>query len=185
MNYKRVFAIQEANKKRWLKVNDSIINTSGIYILTRVDENGIKYAYVGQAKHILDRLAQHLSNYQHIDLSLKKHGLFNKDKNVYGWNVSCIYTNDLDDVERQYIRLYADKGYQLRNKTLGGQNKGKNSIDDKEVKGYRKGVENGYKKAFNEIKLYFNKYLDIVIKGKSNKIKVRKYNELLERLKSD
>lgn len=184
MNYNKIFAIQNNNKKRWLKLNSSIVNTSGIYILTRTDENGFKYAYIGQAKHILNRLAQHLSGYQHIDLSLKKHGLFDIDKNKYGWNIDCIYTNDLDEVERQYIKLYASNGYQLRNKTIGGQDKGKNGLDDnKAPKGYRDGVKQGYNKAYKEIKIYFDKYLDIVIKGKSNKIKVRKYNELLERFK--
>ena len=47
---------------------------SGIYVFTR-QENGFKYAYVGQAKHILTRLAQHLNGYQHIDLSIKNTAL--------------------------------------------------------------------------------------------------------------
>lgn len=39
--------------------------------MVRTDENGFRYAYIGQAVHILTRLAQHLVGYQHIDLSLK------------------------------------------------------------------------------------------------------------------
>ena len=60
MNTQQHYAIQENNKKRLIKAYGDIPNTSGIYFLFR-EEDGIKYAYVGQAKHILSRLAQHLS----------------------------------------------------------------------------------------------------------------------------
>ena len=74
MNYRQIKAIEQKNKQRILAVCSNVTETSGIYILIR-EENGFKYAYVGQAKHLLTRLAQHLSGYQHIDLSIKKHGL--------------------------------------------------------------------------------------------------------------
>ena len=64
-------AIECKNKMKLLTVNPKLDDNSGIYFLTREDENEIKYAYVGQAKHILTRLVQHLVGYQHIDLSLK------------------------------------------------------------------------------------------------------------------
>ena len=63
-------AIEAKNKKRILEINPHVDDGSGIYFLTRMDEDGIRYAYIGQAKHLLTRLAQHLSGYQHIDLSL-------------------------------------------------------------------------------------------------------------------
>ena len=85
-NWKQVKAIESVNKKKFLELNNKLNNDSGIYILTRIDENGFRYAYIGQAKHILTRLAQHMVGYQHIDLSLKNHGLYS-DKNEYGWNV--------------------------------------------------------------------------------------------------
>ena len=69
VNYRQIKAIEQKNKERILKVRPNVPNTSGIYIFFR-EENDIKYAYVGQAKHLLSRLAQHLSGYQHIDLSL-------------------------------------------------------------------------------------------------------------------
>ena len=47
-NYKQVKAIEASNKKRLLSVNPNLNENSGIYFLTRVDENGIKYAYIGQ-----------------------------------------------------------------------------------------------------------------------------------------
>ena len=39
-----------------------IQNKSGIYVYTREDR-GFKFAYVGQSKHIVDRLASHLCGY--------------------------------------------------------------------------------------------------------------------------
>ena len=89
MDYKKfrqAKAIESKNKQKWLALNPRLDESSGIYILTRQDENGFRYAYVGQAKRILTRLSQHLSGYQHIDLSLKSHGLYSED-NPYGWVV--------------------------------------------------------------------------------------------------
>ena len=56
MNYKQIKAIEQKNKKRLLEINSKLNDSSGIYVLVRTDENGIKYAYVGQAKHVLTRL---------------------------------------------------------------------------------------------------------------------------------
>ena len=67
---------EQENRRLLLTVNPYLKDSSGIYVFVRKDEN-LKYAYVGQAKRILTRLAQHLDGYElHIDLSLKKHGLF-------------------------------------------------------------------------------------------------------------
>ena len=160
-NYWKAMMIMENNRKRWLKVNPNLNENSGIYILTRVDENGIRYAYIGQAKHILTRLAQHLMQYQHIDLSLKHHKLFS-DTKPYGWKVNfweCA-ESDMDEYERRFIKEYADKGYQLRNKTSGGQDSGKVGIDNnKAPKGYHDGLKQGYANCLKDIKEYFNKYL--------------------------
>lgn len=73
-NPRQRYAIESKNRKRLLEVNPSLTDESGIYFLTRTDENGFRYAYIGQAVHILQRLAQHLVGYQHIDLSLKNMG---------------------------------------------------------------------------------------------------------------
>ena len=96
---------------------------SGIYFLLREDENGFKYAYIGQAVHTLSRLASHLVGYeQHIDLSLRKHKLYSEN-NPYGWRVEFLNfpESQLDEKEKYYIKLYANKGYQLRNVSIGGQ----------------------------------------------------------------
>lgn len=186
-NYKQIFAIEQNNKKRWLKVNPKLTDNSGIYIMQRF-ENGISYAYVGQAKKILTRLAQHLQGYQHIDLSLKKHGLYS-ETNRTGWGVTFILCDeeDLDKKEHEYIIKYANAGYQLRNKTSGSQGSEKTKIDDyknSKGKGYQQGLHNGYLKGIKEIKVFFDKYLDFTIKGKTNKTKERKLEEFKKLLEN-
>lgn len=160
MNYRQIKAIEQKNKQRILAVCPNVPETSGIYFLTR-EENGFKYAYIGQAKHLLTRLAQHLNGYQHIDLSLKKHGLFSGE-NLYGWHIAiwCCPIDKLDDYEQHYIKKYANAGYQLRNKTGGSQGKGKFGIDDnKPVKGYYDGLKQGYKNAQKFVANLFDKHL--------------------------
>lgn len=166
-NFRKVMSIREGNKKKLLKFRSSLDEEPGIYILTRRDENEIKYAYIGQAKHILSRLVDHLSGYQHIDLSLKKHGFFDAEKNPYGWNLTFVNfpVEELDAMEQQYIKQYALDGYQLRNKTSGGQGEGKRNIDEtRPARGYRDGLKQGQKNASREVAGYFEKYLDVVIK---------------------
>ena len=159
MNYRQIKAIEKANKERILKVCPNVPDTSGIYFLTR-EENGFKFAYVGQAKHLLTRLAQHLTGYQHIDLSIKKHKLWS-EKNPYGWKVSFIECQEqyLDEQEQSHIKAYANMGYQLRNKTSGSQGEGKKDIADDPTKGYLEGLRNGYKKAQKEIAHLFDLHL--------------------------
>ena len=128
-NWKQLKAIEAKNKKHILEICPSANDESGIYVFLRY-EGEFKYAYIGQAKHLLTRLAQHLNGYQHIDLSIKRHGLYSEE-NLTGWQVVCAnYPEDaLDDTERQLIATYTNKGYQLRNKTAGGQDSGKFGID--------------------------------------------------------
>lgn len=184
MNYRQVIARQKACESRWLKIQSDLNHESGIYVLARFDENGFKYAYVGQAQDILKRLGQHLLGYQHIDLSLKKHGLFDEFKNPNGWFVKeIILTNNLEETEKCEIKRYADLGYQLRNKTSGGQGKGKSGIDDnKPAKGYHDGLKQGYLNACKDFKVYFEKYFVVCIKGKPGKVKYRKYIEFKNKL---
>lgn len=161
-NVRQAKAIETKNKKRLLEVNKYLNEKSGIYFLTRIDESGIKYAYIGQAVHIITRLAQHMVGYQHIDLSIKKHGLYSNE-NRYGWKIGFLEfpTNQLDEKEQYYIKEYALNGYQLRNKTSGNQGVGKAQIDEyRPAKGYRDGLQQGYKNASKEIAHLFNLHLD-------------------------
>lgn len=182
-NIRQAKAIEAKNKKRLLGVNPNLDDKSGIYFLTRIDEDGIKYAYIGQAKHIHTRLAQHLVGYQHIDLSLKKHNLYSAE-NPYGWKIGFMHfpLDQLDDKEQYYIKMYAQNGYQLRNKTAGGQGKGKSQIDEyKPSKGYRDGLKQGYKNASKEVAHLFEKHLEVSIKSdKPNKIQEKALSKFKE-----
>ena len=186
MDYKKfrqAKAIEAKNKKKWLALNPKLNDESGIYILTRQDENGFRYAYVGQAKRILTRLSQHLSGYQHIDLSLKSHGLYSED-NPYGWGV-CIQhcpVDRLNEEEQRWIKYCADKGYQLRNKTSGSQGEGKTKIDDyRPSKGYYDGIKHGKKSLAKELSHIAEKHLEIRLKPEKqgNKVSEKQYDKFM------
>jgi hypothetical protein len=181
-------AIEQNNKKRLLEVNPKLDEESGIYFLTRIDENGFKYAYIGQAVHILTRLAQHLVGYQHIDLSLKKHKLYSKS-NPCGWKIGFLHfpKSELDKQEQYYIKAYADYGYQLRNKTSGSQGEGKAQIDDyKPSKGYRDGIQQGRKNLAKELSHIAEKHLKIEIREdkRYNKVSQKQYEKFMDLLKA-
>lgn len=178
-------------KQRLLFINPKLNEQSGIYFMTREDEQGIKYAYIGQAKHILSRLAQHMTGYQHIDLSLKKHGLIS-NSNMCGWNVNFLNFPEelLDEKEQYYIKKYALGGYQLRNKTAGGQGSGKKQIDDyRPGKTYKQGVEQGMKNASRDVAKLFEKHLNVSAKNDPptvNQLKAMdKFEKFLELSKDD
>lgn len=181
MNYAQIKAIEQKNRLRWLKVNPRLSDASGIYVLTRT-EDGFKFAYIGQATHVLQRLCGHLTGYQqHIDLSLKKHGLYSVD-NPTGWEVEQrdYPAEQLDDMERAYIKEYASKGYQLKNKSAGGQNEGKHGIaENKPSKSYRDGLAQGYKNAQRDVARLFDKNLSAVINGTINKNKEKALEKFL------
>lgn len=187
MNYNNVAKakiIEKKNKERLLKVNHGLNENSGIYFLTRVDEAGIKYAYIGQAKHLLTRLAQHLVGYQHIDLSLKSHGMYSSE-NPFGWKVNFIEFREsqLNEKEDYYITLYAKKGFQLRNKKRGGQCSGNDKIDEyRPARGYRDGIKQGKKDLARELKHIIDTHLTVSLR-KTTKISqkaLEKFNGLLD-----
>jgi len=190
-NIARAKAIEQENKKRLLKLNPKLNDKSGIYFLLREDENGFKYAYIGQAVHTLSRLASHLVGYeQHIDLSLRKHKLYDKEKSPYGWRVEFLNfpESQLDEKEKYYIKLYADKGYQLRNVSLGGQgeNRASGSIGERKApKGYLQGVQQGKKVLARELSAIAEKHLKIEIRDdkKHNKISQKQYEKFMNLLK--
>ena len=182
-NYRKAMAIEAKNKKRILEVNPTADDASGIYVLMRTDEEGIRYAYIGQAKHLLTRLAQHLSGYQHIDLSIKKHGLYNSD-NINGWRIGFMHfpPERLDEMEQKFIRQYAQAGYQLRNKTAGGQGEGKKQIDEyRPAKGYRDGIEQGKRMLARELLSIAEKHLKIELREdkRGNKISQKQYEKFM------
>ncbi len=157
---RQIYAINRANERKVLESNPSVPHESGIYILTR--EEPLK-VYVGQSVDLLGRLGSHLAGFQqHIDLSLRTHKLHSAN-NPFGWKVFYITCpeDDLDEMEREYIRRAQEHGHLLYNVTSGGQGVGKEDIGERRAtKGYRKGVEFGYKKASKEMAKLFEKHLD-------------------------
>ena len=164
-NYKQIYAIKKKNEQRILSVCPDCPNTSGIYFLLR-EEDGFKYAYIGQSVNILQRLADHLQGYQYIDLSIKKHGLWSEE-NQTGWVIHFLVfpKEQLDEKEQYYIKKYANAGYQLRNITGGSQGKGKKSLGNaKQPKTYTEGIAQGEKNARKMVAHLFKLHLDYVPK---------------------
>lgn len=189
-NYAKAMAIEKKNKETLLKLNPRLNERSGIYFLTRVDENGFRYAYVGQAKNILQRLASHMAGYkQHIDLSLKKHKLWSQE-NPNGWvvNFENFSPNRLDEMEKYYIKKYADDGYQLRNVSIGGQGADRASGqvgERKPPKGYRDGIKQGRKMMARELSNIIEKHLIVAVKPDklANKVSAKQYEKFMDLLK--
>ena len=186
-------AIENENKKKLLKLNPDLNDESGIYFFLREDENGFRFAYIGQAVKILTRLASHMTGYeQHIDLSLRKHKLYDKDNNPHGWRVEFLNfpISELDEKEKYYIKLYADKGYQLRNVSLGGQgeNRASGSIGERKApKGYMQGIQQGKKVLARELSNIAEKHLKIEIREdkKNNKVSQKQFEKFKELMNED
>lgn len=189
-NIAKVKAIEKSNKQRLLKVNPKLDDESGIYFLTRTDEDNISYFYIGQAVHILTRLAQHLVGYQHIDLSIKKRGLYSAD-NPYGWKVNFMHYPkcELDKWEQYWILEYTKRGYQCRyNKTGGGQGEGKEKINEfRPAKGYRDGIKQGKINLARELSSIAEKHLKIEIREdkKNNKVSQKQFEKFKELMNED
>lgn len=190
MDYKKLRqakAIETTNRKRLLKINPKLDDGSGIYFLTRTDENEIPYFYIGQAVHIIQRMCSHLAGYQHIDLSIKKRGFYSKE-NPYGWKINFIHypVEQLDNMEQYWILEYTKKGYQCRyNKTSGSQGEGKEKINEfRPAKGYRDGLQQGKITLARELKHIIDTHLNVSIRPEkaNNKVSIKaleKFNDLL------
>ena len=180
------FQLLDAEKKLIKLLCPEINNKSGIYLFYRDNEKNEKCFYVGQAKDLLNRTAQHLvCKKQHIDKSLYVHGTYRED-NPNGWKLKVLYwcsPNNLDYWEQNYIDYFLKKGYKSYNVTGGGQFNKKKDIGERQqtkLKSYKNGKDLGYEKARKQVKQYFEKYLDYVIKDKTNKIKEKKLKEFEE-----
>lgn len=183
-NVAKAKAIEKNNRERILAVNPHVDEKSGIYFLTRTDEDGFRYAYIGQAVNLLSRLAGHLKGYQHIDLSIKSHGLYSTD-NIYGWKIGFMHypAEELDKWEQYWIKKYADGGYQLRNKTSGSQGEGKKQIADyKPPKGYRDGIQQGRINLARELANIADKHLVISLKPEkqNNSVSQKQFAKFME-----
>ena len=187
VNYAQLFTIQSNNEKAILRICPTMPRRSGIYIFYRVNEKGENCVYVGQAKDCLHRCGQHLSGRKtHIDKSLYTHKLYSQD-NPQGWRVGVIELcslAELDTKEQKYIAYYKNrKDVVVYNVTGGGQFNKKSDIGERvqpNLKRYKSGKQYGYEKAREEVKVFFDKYLDFVIKQPATKTKERKMQEFAE-----
>ena len=164
-----------------------LLNVPGIYFFSR-EYNGFKFGYVGQSKHLYDRVVEHLHGYdQHIDLSLKKYGLYHSEYNPNGYKVTALAyctEEELDELELTYCREKANEGYQLRNVTSGSQGTGKFNLHENQQrsKTYRDGV----KKGSEDVKKYLRnllldkRYIKITVQEPSNKYKEKALSKLYE-----
>lgn len=164
----------------YLYAYDNRINeTPGIYVFTRVnpktkDGTQRKYVYIGQAISLVDRVANHLLQFkQRIDISLKTRGLW-YPSNPYAWKIDVYYCNEdeLDQKEREFIKAAQEQGYELYNITSGGQDEGKEDINQRQAgKGYRDGLAQGYSNCLKDIRELFDKYLDYDVKRNESSLK--------------
>ena len=168
MNYRQIYARKSECEKRIKEVCPQCPNRPGIYAFYRTDpDTHIRFAYIGQARSLISRIAQHLQEYDHLALSLKKRGIYNKEKNPHGWMIRYIECSleDLDEKETEFIKQWADAGFQLLNKTGGSQSDGKVVFDNKKPsRGYFDGVEQGEKNARRFIADLFAKHLTVSTK---------------------
>ena len=187
-NYRQVMAIKMSNESRIKKICPDIQDKPGIYFFYRQDELGILHGYVGQATNsVLSRCAEHLSGYQYIDLSIRKHKLVSND-NPYGWKLKIEgYESDkdkLNEYERKYILHYA-KTHQLKNVLSGGQDGGRIEIGEtKAKKGYREGIKQGEENTRKFIANLFEKHLNVSTKSdtlnKNQEKALEKFNNFLK-----
>lgn len=185
-NYRKVYAMKAEREKRIKKICPDIPHSSGIYAFHRTDEAGIRRSYVGQAVDLCERCASHLGEYDHIALSLKKHGFYSED-NPYGWKLAFnkCSKDELDDKEVATIKSFADDGFQMYNITAGSQSKGKLVTGEyKQPKTYREGIQAGKKSLAKELSHIIDKHLVVSIRPEKahNKVSIKafeKFNELL------
>lgn len=187
-NYKQVYAVQKKYKEEIKKVCPGIDDGPGIYFLTRTDENGINYYYIGQAVKLLTRMISHMTGWQHIDMSLRKRKWYSED-NPYGWKLNYKHYSpkDLDEMEQYWILQYMKKGYQARyNKTAGGQGDGKKKINEfRPSRGYYDGIRQGKITLARQLTDIIQKHLTIKIKAEKENNKIsqnaeKKFYELLD-----
>lgn len=185
-NYKKIYAIKAECEKRIKKICPNIPKSSGIYVFYRTDEAKIRRAYCGQAVNLCERCASHLKEYDHIALSLKKHGFYSKD-NKNGWKLmfETCQKSELDQREIETIKSLADNGFQMYNITAGGQSVGKQVTGQyKSPKTYREGIQVGKKSLAKELSSIAEKHLKIEIRDdkKNNKISQRQFEKFKELL---
>ena len=184
VNYRKIYAMKAEREKRIKEICPGIPYSSGIYAFYRTDEAEIRRAYVGQAVNLCERCASHLAEYDHIALSLKKHGFYSED-NPYGWKLAfkTCPKSDLDEREVATIKSFADDGFQMYNITAGSQSTGKLVTGQyKPPKTYRQGIQAGKLSLARELSSIAEKHLKIEIKPEkqNNKVSQKQFEKFME-----
>lgn len=177
-NYNQYRVIKKKMELKISKNYPNIKNQSGIYMFCRV------VAYIGKSSEkdgILGRCASHcIDHKQHIDNSIHSRKLTCDGGQWHIVPLAYCKGSQVDEMERKFISEYQAKGYELLNIESGGTT-GKSDINERKLgKGYYEGIAQGKKKTLEQVKTYFEKYLDFSIKGKPNKIKERKFQEFAD-----
>ena len=164
MNYRQIYARKVECERRIKEVCPDATHESGIYRFSRIDEDGFKFAYIGLAtRSLLTRLGEHLTGYQHIDLSIRKHGLHSPE-NPFGYKIEILChcsPDECDQMEQFYIKQAADEGWQLKNANKGSQSKGKKGLESgRPAKTYHDGLKQGYLNARREVAHWFDLHLN-------------------------
>ena len=180
-NFRKIYAMKAEREKRIKEICPGIPSTSGIYVFFRTDEAGIRRAYLGQAVNLCERCASHLAEYDHIALSLKKHGFY-KEGNPHGWKLAfkTYHKEELDEQEVAHIKSFADDGFQMYNITAGCQSAGKLVTGQyKPPKTYRQGIQAGKLSLARELSSIAEKHLKIEIREdkKNNKVSQRQFEK--------
>ena len=186
MKDKQRFAILRDNERLIKKICPDACRASGIYLFYRMNEENEQCFYVGQAKDLLQRTASHImGRKQHLDKSIYVHKFYSPE-NPTGWKLKILKTchpSELDLLEQQYIQYFLGKGFKSYNVAGGGQIDKAGDVGERfevKLKNYKTGKNKGYEKAREQVKVYFDKYLDYSIKGKPTKIKERKMQEFAD-----
>lgn len=173
-NFKKIYAMKAERERQIKSICPDIPYRSGIYVFYRDDDTGLRMAYCGQAVNLCERCASHLSEYDHIGLSLKKRGFYSSD-NPYGWKLlfeEC-GREELDKNEKITILQFANRGFQLYNKTSGSQGNGKQQIAEyKPAKGYHDGIKQGKKNLARELSHIIDTHLTVEIRPEKEHNKV-------------
>lgn len=184
VNYAEIFVTKRDVEEQLKLACPNLEHKSGIYFYTRekLEEGGGFACYIGKSIDVAERCISHQTSWvQRIDKSLKSRKYYGK-YNLNGWKLNVLYFPEhlLDEKERYYINLYQSKNYEMLNIESGGSLNKEIIGEKKAPKTYTDGLKQGRKNAVKEVKVFFDKYLDFVIKDKPNKVKERKYNEFKE-----
>ena len=180
-NYAKLFVTKKDVEEQLKLACPNLQHKSGIYFYTRekLEQGGGFACYVGKSIDVAERCISHqISWQQEIDISLKSRKYYGK-YNLNGWKLNVLYFPEelLNEKERYYINLYKNQNYEMLNIESGGTT-GKSIIGErKPAKTYTDGIKQGQKKTREEVKTYFDKYLDFAVKPPANKIKERKVEE--------